>query len=190
LPGKQDFMKLIIIETLQLEKSTKITKSNPKPSMLCPPNHVPQCHINSFLEHLQGQWLRHFPGQSVPLPHYSEKKFFLIFNLNLRPLPLILLLLPGRRGWPSPHHNLLSGRCREQRLPWASSSPDWTIPVPSATYQRTCAPNPSQICCLLLCLRRPPNSQLFTSLISEIPHRLLDYLPWCVRKCVPARLWL
>jgi len=183
-------MKLIIIETLQLEKSTKITKSNPKPSMLCPPNHVPQCHINSFLEHLQGQWLRHFPGQSVPLPHYSEKKFFLIFNLNLRPLPLILLLLPGRRGWSHLAATSFQVIVERNKVFLSFSSPAWKTPVPSATYQRTCAPNPSQICCLLLCLRRPPNSQLFTSLISEIPHRLLDYLPWCVRKCVPARLWL
>jgi len=37
----------------------------------------------------------------------SEQKFFLISNLNLpwcnfRPLHLILLPLPGRRGWPPP----------------------------------------------------------------------------------------
>ena len=44
----------------------------------------------------------------------SGEFFSLISNLNflwlnLRLLPLILLLLPGRRGQPPPHHNLLSG---------------------------------------------------------------------------------
>ena len=83
----------------------------------------------------------------------AEKKWFLTQNLNLpwcnlKPLPLILSLLPGRRGQPPPHHNLLSGSCREGwGLPWASSSPDWTIPVPSATPHKTCAPDLSQFQC-------------------------------------------
>jgi len=53
---------------------------------------------------------------------------------NLRLSPLVLLLLSGSRGWPPPHHNLLSGSCWEwYGLPQISSSPDWTIPAPSAT---------------------------------------------------------
>ena len=49
----------------------------------------------------------------------SEKKLFLISNLNLfwhnlRPFPLILMLLSGSRGGPPLHHNLLSGSYREQ----------------------------------------------------------------------------
>ena len=47
----------------------------------------------------------------------SEKKFFLISNLNLpwcnlRPLPLVLSLLPGRKGQPPPHSKLLSRSCK------------------------------------------------------------------------------
>ena len=33
-------------------------------------DHVPQCDIYSFLEHLQGQWLHHLPGQLVPMPEF------------------------------------------------------------------------------------------------------------------------
>ena len=36
-----------------------------------PTAHVPQCHIHTALEHLQGWWLHHLPGQPVPLPHHS-----------------------------------------------------------------------------------------------------------------------
>jgi len=60
-----------------------------------PTNHVHQCHICMFLEHLQGQWLHHLPEQSVPLPHHSfwEEIFPNIQPwCNLRPSPLILLL--------------------------------------------------------------------------------------------------
>jgi len=50
----------------------------------------------------------------------SEDKFFLLSNRNLpwhnsRPLPLVLSLLPGRRGQPPPRYDLLSGSCREQK---------------------------------------------------------------------------
>ena len=64
-----------------------------------------------LLEHLQG-------GDSTtslgsPYQHLStllEKLFFLISSLNLpwcnlRPLPLVLSLLPRRRGQPQPHQN-------------------------------------------------------------------------------------
>ena len=67
-----------------------------------------------------------------------ERKCFLISNLNLpcsnlRPFFVLLSLFPARRGWHAPHHSLLSGTCRQQwGLPWASPSPEWTIPVPLA----------------------------------------------------------
>ena len=32
-----------------------------------PTNHIPQCHIYTVLEHLQGWWFRHLPGQPVPI---------------------------------------------------------------------------------------------------------------------------
>jgi len=52
---------------------------------------------------------------AVPL---SENKLLLIPNLNLllcniRPFSLILPVLPDRRGWFSPHHNLLSQSYRD-----------------------------------------------------------------------------
>ena len=44
-------------------------------------NHVPRCHISMVLEHLQGWWLHHLPGQ-LCITTISEKKFFLISNLR------------------------------------------------------------------------------------------------------------
>ena len=32
-----------------------------------PTDHISQCHIYTFLEHLQGRWLHHLPGQLVPM---------------------------------------------------------------------------------------------------------------------------
>ena len=57
-----------------------------------PTNHVPHFHISIFLEHLQGWWLHHLPGQLCHcITTLSEKKFFLISNLN----PLIYSLIPN-----------------------------------------------------------------------------------------------
>jgi len=42
-----------------------------------PTDHIPQCHIHMALEHLQGWWLHHLPGQlchCITAP--SEKSFF------------------------------------------------------------------------------------------------------------------
>jgi len=52
------------------------------------------------------------------LSRLSEKKFFILFNLNLplynlRPFLLVLSLLPGKRGWHPPSYNLRSRTCRE-----------------------------------------------------------------------------
>ena len=90
------------IESLRLEKTSEIIWSNCQHIPSMPTNHGPQCHIYTFLEHLQGWWLLTTP---------FEKKIFLLSNLNLpqynlRPFPLILSLLPGSRGQPPPHHNL------------------------------------------------------------------------------------
>lgn len=56
-------------------------------------------------------------------PLFLGKKLFLIFNLNLpwhnlRQFALILTLLPWRRGWPTPHQNLLSGRHLSLHSSW------------------------------------------------------------------------
>lgn len=73
----------IIKEALRLEKTSKILKSNPNPPLPGPRNHVPKCHISVFLEHLQGWRLHHLPGQLFQcIITLSEKKFFLIHNLN------------------------------------------------------------------------------------------------------------
>jgi len=42
---------------------------NPTPPCLL--IHVLKCHIYTFFEHLQGWWLRHCPGQPVPMPDRS-----------------------------------------------------------------------------------------------------------------------
>jgi len=56
---------------IKFGKTTKIISAicQPIPTMLT--NHIPQCHISTFLEHLQEWWLSHLPGQPVPMPqHY------------------------------------------------------------------------------------------------------------------------
>ena len=59
------------VESLRLEKTTKIIQFNHQPITILTNNHVPQCHIYMVLECLQGQWLHRLPGQPVPLPHHS-----------------------------------------------------------------------------------------------------------------------
>ena len=64
----------------------------------CQLNHVPNSHISTFLEHLQGQWLHHSLGslhEHIITP--SENKFFLISNLKL--------------PWPISGHYLLFYHC-------------------------------------------------------------------------------
>lgn len=49
-----------------------------------PPNHFPNCHIHSFLEHFQEWTVEHFPGQPVPVLNYSfTEKVFPHENLSL-----------------------------------------------------------------------------------------------------------
>ena len=56
-----------MIESLRLEKTTKLSSPTINPSPPCPLNHITQCHIYPLLEHLQGWWLHHFPGQLILL---------------------------------------------------------------------------------------------------------------------------
>jgi len=58
------------MESLRLEKSSKI-KSNP----IMPTNHVPQCHVSMVLDPLQGWLLPHLPGQPVPNPNPNPPLF-------------------------------------------------------------------------------------------------------------------
>ena len=43
-----------IIESLRLEKTSKIIKSNHQSTPPCLLSHVPKCHIYTFFEHIQG----------------------------------------------------------------------------------------------------------------------------------------
>ena len=60
-----------IIESSRLERSLRSSSPTTNPPSPCPLNHVPQCNICPFLEHLQGWWFYQFPGQPVPIPHHS-----------------------------------------------------------------------------------------------------------------------
>jgi len=104
---------------IKVGKFSNVIQSNSQPTPVNTLGHVPQCHIYSFLKHLQGRWLHCLPGQAVPLPHHTfgEEIFPNIQPEppwhNLRLLPLIPSLLCGRRGQPPSCHNLLSDCCRE-----------------------------------------------------------------------------
>lgn len=86
----------------------------------CQLDHSTKCHVQMFLDHFQGWSVPHFPGQ-FPYQHlttFSEKKFFLMSDMNLpwcsfRPFLLILSLVAWEKR-PTPGHNILSGSCREQ----------------------------------------------------------------------------
>ena len=78
-----------------------------------------------------------------------SEKLSLISNLNLprcilRPSPLILLLLLGRRGRPSPHYKLISGSWREQSIESQNCS-GWKRPSRSLSPSSTQPyhPNPN-----------------------------------------------
>jgi len=84
------------MESLRLEKTSGIIQSNRLPTPTMPTGDVPQCHIHAVLEHLQGQWLHHLPGQPLPLQHHSfwEETVPNIqpepLQCNVKSLPLIL----------------------------------------------------------------------------------------------------
>jgi len=93
---------LRIIQSLWLERTFKITNSKHQPAT--------PCSLPTSLS-ATSTWLLHTSRNSTTslgslchcLTALSEKKYFLISNLNLpwhnlRPLPLVLSLVPGRRG--------------------------------------------------------------------------------------------
>jgi len=97
------------IESLRLEKTSKIIKSNHQPTTTTPVKLCPE------VPHLQGWGLPHCPGQPVPMSdHSSSKEIFL--NIQSKP-PLMQLeaissrpiaRLLGRRDRHPPHYSLLS----------------------------------------------------------------------------------
>ena len=72
---ERDYLPLYrIIESFRLEKTFNIIKSNHHP---CPLNHVMEYPVYALFEYLQGWWLKHFPGQPVPMPDNPlSKKIF------------------------------------------------------------------------------------------------------------------
>ena len=60
---------VVITESLRLERTSKITKSNHPPPRLL--NHVPKCHVYTVFEPLQGWGAHHCPGQPGPVLHNS-----------------------------------------------------------------------------------------------------------------------
>jgi len=106
-----------IIESLRLEKITKITKSNLQPTHTMPTDRGSQLQTYSFLEHSGDSDCTASLGSLCQcITSLSEKKFFLISILNLfwhNLRPLLLSLIPGRRGQLQPYHNLFSEISRE-----------------------------------------------------------------------------
>ena len=65
--------------SIRITESLRL-KSNPTPP--CPLNHIPQCHISTSPEHLQGWWLHHLSGKLCQyITDPSEKNFFLIWTV-------------------------------------------------------------------------------------------------------------
>ena len=128
-----------IIESLRLEKTSKIIQPNHQPIPTMPLSHFPQCHIHTVLEHLQGWWLYHLSGQPVPMYYQSFGEE--IFP-NIQPEPPLVQLkaitsycitVTWKKRPTSPFHILFLGSCREWwGLPWASSSSDWISVLASA----------------------------------------------------------
>jgi len=97
-----------VFKVLQLDAPSSLTVHLPP---ILPTGHVLQCHISTLLEHLQGQWLHHLPGQPVPMPHQPET--FRLNSRNLIPSPSCL--------WPgtSPLQPVFQGIILE-KVSWPS----------------------------------------------------------------------
>ena len=137
-----------IIESLRLEKLLRSSSPTTSPSPLCPLTmSLGATSPRSWNSSRDSDSITSLCSLCQCITTLSQNKLFLTSNLNLpqcnlRPSPLVLS--PGRRGQPPPHYNLPSGSCREwYGHHWASSSPVWTIPAPSATPHKTCASDPS-----------------------------------------------
>ena len=59
------------------------------PTPPCLLNHVLKCHIYTFFEHLQGWWLRRFPGQPVPMPDQDSNESSLLLKAGARVIRLL-----------------------------------------------------------------------------------------------------
>lgn len=60
-----------ILESLTLEKTTKIVLSNHPPIPTVPTNSLHQCHTSTVLECLQGRRLHPSPWQTIPILLHS-----------------------------------------------------------------------------------------------------------------------
>lgn len=140
------------VESIRLEKASKITESKYCPALPSPPlKHVPKCHIYTRFKYLQGWWLNPFPRQPVPmldLPYGGEIFFKIQSKTPLVQLEAIsschIACLLGEET--NPHLAIISfqGVVESDKGPsWAFFSPGWMPPAPSATSHRACAPDPS-----------------------------------------------
>jgi len=113
-----------------------LRSSGPTPTMpVTTLGHVTQCDICPSLEHLQGWWAPSPPwaacASALPLllqrnVSYTQPDPPLV---QLKAITSHPIAVTWSRGWAPPHHNLLSGSCREQwSLPWA---PPLLQPEPS-----------------------------------------------------------
>ena len=90
-----------------------------------------------------------------------QRSFFLISNLNLhwsslRPFPVVVSLLSRRRGWPPFTTTSFQGVVKSNKIflepPLLQTEDVWrrlnkSGEVPSDAPYKTCAPDPSQLCC-------------------------------------------
>ena len=137
-----------------LEKISRILYSNCQPIPTMPANHIPQCHISSVPEHLQGWWLHHLldsPFQWITT-HFVERigewspcHYLSIYPHYISPPVLLrrssekaVVGLSALEMWfqhnpacPQPCQSLASGaaRCRQLILcSWCYVGPCWPSP--------------------------------------------------------------
>ena len=141
-----------IIESLRLEETSKIPKSNPSPPHRahCPRPSVPHPHGSGTPP---GTVTPPLPGQLCHcLTALWEKELFLTANLNLpwhnvRPSPLVLRLFPGSRGRPHLTQPPFRSLQRARRSPLSLLFSRQNSPASLSRSPSHCAPEPSQLRC-------------------------------------------
>jgi len=78
-------------------------------------NHVPQQNAYTFLEHLQGCWFHHLPGQPIPAPNHSLGKVVLP---NIQPEPPLVQpeAIPSSPIYPQILYEEYIGCCTDENL--------------------------------------------------------------------------
>ena len=121
-----------------------------------PTDHVPQCHISTFLEHLQGWWLHHLPGQPVPLHHHSFWEEIFPNSQSETPLAQLEVIIS-----PSCFLIRLRWRWQSQINIMAFSSFIWSVPNLFVLWFSSCLDKArvwKQLCLSCLCFMHCPKS--------------------------------